>query len=1422
MHQVRATQRVLCDRSEMMSTEKSTFHFAKLNNVNYSSWAFNMKMVLMKENCWEAIEPDPATTSSPSTSANADAALIAAAAKDKKAWYFIGLGVDESQHVHIKNTKGGKEAWNKLRDFHVQTTLSARVRILKQLMMIRIEEGISMQQHLQSVFEKFNQMNEIGHGLENDLAVSIILASLSSEYEPLITALEAWDKERLTIEAVRAKLIEEYQRKVQVKQEEDQSETALKSVKKNDWFCTGCNKKGHTLKFCRSKPKDHANVARVAFIAKLEMKIKQSKAAAIARKRICYVCREKGHQRDKCPSKKTVQSEVGMNCWSLPQGNSNENKTPLSAKEARLSKYYAFVSSIHGYQPFIIDSGASNHMCCDEKLFDDLQLGACGKITIANGESIDAKGKGSIKLFVGSEDDVIEMLLLDVLFVPEMNTNLISVEKITRKKFSVIFTGSFCFLRGNFGSKKIGKYSEGVYTLITPKYKCAISNMDVLCIHEWHNVLAHRNLNDVKKLSSLGVKFKSCNCSDVCDACIKGKMSRLPFPKVAEEKTEPFECITSDLCGKLPVESIGRSKYFATFTDVFSGCTEVSFMRTKDETPDKAIQFIEKLKTQFNKKPKVFRSDRGTEYLNERLQGYLRKEGIKFECSVAYSPQQNGVSERKNRTLMEAARTMLISSALPKNLWAEAVYHANWTFNRIPKSETLKTPYELLTGQIPNFDFHKFGSDVYVMIPYQKRKKLDAKSESMKFLGHDHNSKGFRVLSQTGQISISRDVKFVSSKEKLNDVLSPDNQDNTEAFDPDNLYISENCEKSDSASDSESDYESINGVDDATSSVESNDPTCDQGDEFTSVLNPNSLSVETAATPTALNSPTADIFLTPSIEITTVSGEESISRPRRANRGQTPKHLDDFVLYSANNIDYEPRNYREAVTSVNKSHWEQAMKEELSSIEENRTWTLLDLPPGRKSIGSKWVYKIKHDDQGRVAKYKARLVAQGFTQIYGLDYDEVFAPVARSTTLRLLLSVAGINNFYAKQYDIKTAFLNGNLEEEIFMRQPPGFINSDKVYKLHKSLYGLKQAARVWNQTLNDSLLNINFMQCEVDKCLYVLREQGKICYLLVHVDDIILISNNNQFLQSQATKIGKKFEVKDLGNVKHYLGIDVSKDLHGNFMLSQSQYIDKIIEEAGLCDAKPSKFPVDVGYFKIEDDQFMNNNGEYRKLIGMLLYLATHSRPDISASVSILSQRIEKPRSTDMNEVKRLCRYLKGTKTLKLMLSNALCEQSLHSFSDANWAEDKATRKSNSGYFCSINGGAISWCCRKQDLVTLSSTEAEYVALTETCKETMWLKRLMQFFNISNDSKVVIFTDSQSCLKMIKNDKFSNRTKHIDTKYHFTKNLVSKGEIVLQYVETENNVADMFTKPLGSVKLKFLRERAGLIEVPCNIEGKC
>jgi hypothetical protein len=501
-----------------------------------------------------------------------------------------------------------------------------------------------------------------------------------------------------------------------------------------------------------------------------------------------------------------------------------------------------------------------------------------------------------------------------------------------------------------------------------------------------------------------------------------------------------------------------------------------------------------------------------------------------------------------------------------------------------------------------------------------------------------------------------------------------------------------------------------------------------------------------------------------------------------------------------------------------KGKWVEAMEDEMESLEANDTWELTPLPAGKKAIGCKWVYKLKTSSDGTVQRYKARLVAQGFSQKYGDDYDQVFAPVVKQSTTRILLSLAAKLNLCVRHFDVKTAFLNGDLEEEIFMKQPPGFISDkqpDHVCRLKRSLYGLKQAARSWNQKLTSLLVEFGFVQGKADSCLYKLEVPDGICYVIVYVDDLIVASNLSDVIKKLKGFLDSNFETEDLGDIKCYVGVSVEKDAIGNYVINQTKYIEKIIEEFGLSDGKTSAFPLDPGYGKNEaDTQPLPDNKNYQRLIGSLLYLSVNSRPDISASVSILAQKVCGPTKQDWEELKRILRYLKGTVNLKLKLSDLKGKdhEEICGWADANWAENHRDKKSNSGYVFKICGGTVSWCCRKQDCVALSSTEAEFIALSEACQEAGWIKNLLSDMGIELKKPMKIFEDNQSVLKLIKEENLSKRTKHIETKKYFVKDYVEKKIVACEYCPTEVMIADLLTKPLNGVKIKQLRELCGII----------
>lgn len=400
------------------------------------------------------------------------------------------------------------------------------------------------------------------------------------------------------------------------------------------------------------------------------------------------------------------------------------------------------------------------------------------------------------------------------------------------------------------------------------------------------------------------------------------------------------------------------------------------------------------------------------------------------------------------------------------------------------------------------------------------------------------------------------------------------------------------------------------------------------------------------------------------------------------------------------------------------------MDEEFQALLKNNTWDLVDLPTGAKTIGCKWLFKTKVDEKGNVVRYKARIVAQGFTQKYGVDYDEVFAPVAKQVTFRMLLSIASHRKMYVKHVDVKTAYLNRQLEETIYMRQPEEYSTGSerKVCRLRRSLYGLKQSARVWNRKVDSVFKTLGFKQCRTDQCLYKRKTTGGATeFILIYVDDMIIITATEEEFVSIYNQLEKNFAVTNLGDVRSFLGIEVEKDNEG-YKLNQQAYIRKLTERFNLQNTKPSKVPMDTSCLQEKEKREpLSSNSQYLSLIGGLLYIAVQTRPDISVSVSLLAQKSSSPSQQDWNEAKKVLRYLYATRDYKLKLRSL--RENLCMYVDADYAGDCRDRKSNSGYLIKYGGGVIAWGSRKQTSVALSSTEVEFISLAEGCQELIWTK---------------------------------------------------------------------------------------------------
>ncbi|GJV53952.1 ribonuclease H-like domain, reverse transcriptase, RNA-dependent DNA polymerase [Tanacetum coccineum] len=547
----------------------------------------------------------------------------------------------------------------------------------------------------------------------------------------------------------------------------------------------------------------------------------------------------------------------------------------------------------------------------------------------------------------------------------------------------------------------------------------------------------------------------------------------------------------------------------------------------------------------------MLRTDRGGEFTSNEFTQYCKENGIARQFTAPYSPQQNGVVERRNRTIMSTTRCMMKAMNMPQNFWTEAVRHAIYILNSVPtKALEDITPYEAIKQRKPNLDnLRVFGCIAYAKVPSQH-------------LTNDNDS-----------ISITNSPSYF-------------------------------------------DHTPLRGF---------------------RILN--------------------DLY----------------------------ENTEELLL-----AEDEPKNYKEASSD---QKWIEAMKVELDSINRNNTWELTTLPKGHKAIGLKWVFKTKKDANGNIIKHKARLVAKGYIQEHGIDFEEVFAPVARMETIRLLLAIAANNKWEVHHLDVKSAFLHGDLKEEVYVTQPEGFIkrqDNGKVYRLIKALYGLRQAPRAWNIKLDNTLKSLDFKKCALEQAIYTKTSKDSTLLIGVYVDDLIITGTPKKEIDKFKAQMEEKFEMSDLGLLAYYLGIEVTQT-EGDISIKQTAYANKILKEAGMIDCNETLIPMDPGtrLTKITEKTMVNST-EYRSLIGCLRYLL-HTRPDLSYSVGLLSRFMQEPREQHMKAIRQVLRYVKGTKDYGITYKHNGGNK-IHGFSDSSYGVNTQEGKGTTGIIFYYGESPISW----------------------------------------------------------------------------------------------------------------------------------
>ncbi|CAB75469.1 copia-type reverse transcriptase-like protein [Arabidopsis thaliana] len=1268
-----------------MASNNVPFQVPVLTKSNYDNWSLRMKAILGAHDVWEIVEKgfiEPENEGS--LSQTQKDGLRDSRKRDKKALCLIYQGLDEDTFEKVVEATSAKEAWEKLRTSYKGADQVKKVRLQTlrgEFEALQMKEGELVSDYFSRVLTVTNNLKRNGEKLDDVRIMEKVLRSLDLKFEHIVTVIEETkDLEAMTIEQLLGSL-QAYEEKKKKKEDIVEQVLNMQITKEENgqsyqrrgggqvrgrgrggygngrgWRPHEDNTNQRGENSSRGRGKGHP-------------KSRYDKSSVK-----CYNCGKFGHYASECkaPSNKKFKEKA------------NYVEEKIQEEDMLLMASYKKDEQEENHK-WYLDSGASNHMCGRKSMFAELDESVRGNVALGDESKMEVKGKGNILIRLKNGD---HQFISNVYYIPSMKTNILSLGQLLEKGYDIRLKDNNLSIRDK-ESNLITKVPMSKNRMFVLNIRNDIAQCLKMCYKEeswlWHLRFGHLNFGGLELLSRKEmVRGLPCinHPNQVCEGCLLGNQFKMSFPKESSSRAQkPLELIHTDVCGPIKPKSLGKSNYFLLFIDDFSRKTWVYFLKEKSEV----FEIFKKFKAHVEKESglviKTMRSDSGGEFTSKEFLKYCEDNGIRRQLTVPRSPQQNGVAERKNRTILEMARSMLKSKRLPKELWAEAVACAVYLLNRSPtKSVSGKTPQEAWSGRKPGVSHLRvFGSIAHAHVPDEKRNKLDDKSEKYIFIGYDNNSKGYKLYNpDTKKTIISRNIVFDEEGEW-------DWNSNEEDY---NFFPHFEEDKPEPTREEPPSEEPT---------TPPTSPTSSQIEESSSERTPRFRSIQ-------------ELY-----EVT-----------------ENQENLTLFCLFA----ECEPMDFQEA---IEKKTWRNAMDEEIKSIQKNDTWELTSLPNGHKAIGVKWVYKAKKNSKGEVERYKARLVAKGYSQRAGIDYDEIFAPVARLETVRLIISLAAQNKWKIHQMDVKSAFLNGDLEEEVYIEQPQGYIvkgEEDKVLRLKKVLYGLKQAPRAWNTRIDKYFKEKDFIKCPYEHALYIKIQKEDILIACLYVDDLIFTGNNPSMFEEFKKEMTKEFEMTDIGLMSYYLGIEVKQEDNGIF-ITQEGYAKEVLKKFKMDDSNPS-------------------------LVGSLRYL-TCTRPDILYAVGVVSRYMEHPTTTHFKAAKRILRYIKGT----------------------------------------VNFGLH------------YSTTSDYKLVV--C-HAIWLRNLLKELSLPQEEPTKIFVDNKSAIALAKNPVFHDRSKHIDTRYHYIRECVSKKDVQLEYVKTHDQVADIFTKPLK--REDFIKMRSLLGVAKSSLRG--
>lgn len=1068
---------------------------------------------------------------------------------------------------------------------------------------------------------------------------------------------------------------------------------------------------------------------------------------------------------------------------------------------------------------WIVDSGSSSHLTPHRYDFAEyIELKETRNISGVNGEVVAAVGVGKVQIpFKDIEGGEGIVTLTNVLHIPEARFRLISVSQLMKKDVQVVF-----------GDEALLKVKDGPTVKLQRQqnlFKFPVQEDVALMVKEasltrWHARLGHRSKESIQKMvksqvvDGLVISAESPGCRGPCGTCQQANMRKPAVPKVTKTRADaPNVRVFTDTTGIIKgpdgtaLKMFGGTTVFQFFVDDATRRVKVYPMQRKTE--DEFLRTLKQYITEVGQPMVILRSDGAAEFQSDECKRFYEEHRIKREITPADTPQYNGVVERAIQSVFRMARAMRLEAQLPIHLAPFAVSYAVSVYNSLPhKALQGHTPNEAWHGKIPDLSkFRIFGCKVWIMTTSKHASKFDNRARLAVFLGFPPNHKGVLCyLPDTHKVVVTHQPVF---DEESFPFASEELQEHFGSAEGDTEYMEEDPEFSDAPRLHDFDLELLDELRCIDSIpqrpvLESAEPWIDDRAECGDDIAPDNFKdtgeisgAQSTRYGRVCTPPKPYWIASPAAFAISLAAVESIIKAKDV---------------------FEPKSYTEAMQCPDAEEWKQSIQTEVNTLLANNTFEIVDkssVPEGRRIVKSKWVFKIKCDSQGNFLSRKTRLVAKGFTEIPGVDYFEVFHPVGKGITFRLLCAKAACNNLQLYHVDIKGAFLHATLQEEIYMQLPEGtgFENGSSpcVVKLKKSLYGLKQAGRDWYCAHSQVLQNLGFQRSLVDPCLFFQPEHRM--WLHMYVDDDLIAVKTKEDFDWLVTELSKHFEVGSATLAEHYLGIRIQQH-SGVVRLDQQASVEDLIAKYGLADAKAVTTPSIPNHRlpKLKDDEEVTQE-PYRSLVGALLYISMHTRPDIVYAVGELARHCSNPGQQHWMAAKRVLRYLQGTKSRGLEFQG--CKGMLLSAAaDSDWAggwkDDTLGTKSTSGYVVTIAGSVVVAKSKMQSTTALSSCEAEYISLALAAQEIVHCRQLLCDLQEEQMQPTILLCDNVAAGELCKSETHQQRSKHIAIRYHFIRECVKRGEILVKWCSGQDNVADMFTKPLGRVL--FQRHAAKLL----------